>query len=143
MARNEPATFERSLPVTRFKVAPEPLSKVTWFLGPMEKLFQSMMPVVLDCLTVSEALALLIEPRPDEKCPPPGSAPARAATGVTNAMDNAAALVTEFSNNPRNVTIFASNVLRERTVIQIWNSNTALSFKHLISREGGVDGPNV
>ncbi len=53
---------ERLPPVTLLSVAPEPLSKLTLFFEPIEKLFQSMMPVVDDCFTVSDWFALLIEP---------------------------------------------------------------------------------
>jgi hypothetical protein len=56
---------ERLPPVTLLSVAPEPLSKVTPFFAPTEKLFQSMMPVVEDCFTVSERSALVIEPCPE------------------------------------------------------------------------------
>jgi hypothetical protein len=58
---------ERLPPVTRFSVAPEPLSKLTPFLRPMEKLFQSMMPVVEDCFTVSDWPALFSAPCPSAK----------------------------------------------------------------------------
>ena len=65
MAFSEPAMVDRLPPVTRFSVAPLPLSNVTLFFLPIEKLFQSMMPVAEDWSMVRPELPdLAMEPLP-------------------------------------------------------------------------------
>jgi hypothetical protein len=54
LACSDPAIVERFTPVTSLSVAPEPLLKLTTLPLPMEKPFQSMMPVVEDWSTVSD-----------------------------------------------------------------------------------------
>lgn len=60
------------VPVTRFKVAPAPLWKVTVEPVPMEKLFQSMMPFSEFWLMVRTFPDVVILPEPAVKVPPVG-----------------------------------------------------------------------
>src|SRR3954468_2808081 len=76
MAEGEP-------PVTRFSVAPEPLSNVTLLVLPIEKLFQSITPRVEPGCVIRRPLPwLAIAPVPGTYVPPCGRPPAADATGV-------------------------------------------------------------
>ncbi len=60
-------------PVTRLRVAPEPLLKVTTPFFEREKLFQSMMPCKVDWLMVRALPAAEMLPAPAVKAPPEGT----------------------------------------------------------------------